>query len=107
MNKEIAMALVRFIVPLIASVATIFGWTLDWELVLNILLSALSVIAFAWTWWKNNNVTESAQEAQAILDALKDGTLEDIVVNKLADGDVLIDLNLTEKVKAAKHSKDE
>lgn len=70
-NSQSAVAFARLIVTLAVSVGATFGWTLDAELWLNIILSTVAVILFAWSWWKNNNVTEAAQEAQQVLDEIK------------------------------------
>ena len=71
-NAETWSAFARLIVTLIVSVATVFGWSLDANLILNILLSAGAVILIIrMLWWKNNNVTEAAQEAQKLLDEIK------------------------------------
>ena len=72
-NSQTAVAFARLIVTLVVGVAATFGWTLDAELWINIVLSILSVALFIWTWWKNNNITAAAQEAQKVLDELKTG----------------------------------
>ena len=71
-NAETWSAFARLAVTLIVSVATVFGWTLDANLILNILLSAGAICLMVRAlWWKNNNVTEAAQEAQLLLDEIK------------------------------------
>lgn len=71
-NSQTAIAFARLLVVLIVSVAAAFGWALDADLAFNIVASALGVIGMMWgLWWKNNNVTEPAQEAQLLLDELK------------------------------------
>lgn len=70
-NKETGVAIARLIVTIAVAIATTFGWSLDGDLLLNILLSAIALALFAWTWWKNNNVTAAAQQAQGVLDAIK------------------------------------
>lgn len=71
-NAETATAFARLVVVLAVSVAAAFGWALDADLAFNIVASALGVIGMMWgLWWKNNNVTEPAQEAQLLLDELK------------------------------------
>lgn len=65
------MALIRLIVPLLASTATVFGLELDWNIVINILLIVFTVLTMGWMWWKNNNVTQAAQEAQLVLNDIK------------------------------------
>lgn len=70
-NSQTAVAFVRLLVSLAAGVASTFGWTLDADLWLNITLSFAAVVLFAYSWWKNNNITAAAQEAQEVLDELK------------------------------------
>lgn len=71
-NAETALAFARLISTLAVSVVAAFGWALDFNLVFNIVASALGVIGMtAGLWWKNNNVTEPAQEAQLLLDEIK------------------------------------
>ena len=39
----------------------------------------VAILASVWTWWKNNNVTSEAAEAQGMLEALKDPeTMEEL-----------------------------
>lgn len=70
-NSSTAKAFIRLLISLAAGIATTFGWTFDAELWLNILLSFIAVVLFVYSWWKNNNVTAAAQEAQNILDEIK------------------------------------
>lgn len=70
-NSESALALVRLVTPMIASVAAVFGWTLDAGILTNVLISVAAVVLFIWSWWKNNNITVAAQEAQVVLRELK------------------------------------
>lgn len=71
-NTETAVAFARLVVVLVVSVAAVFGWAVDADLAFNVVASAIGVIGMIWgLWWKNNNVTEPAQEAQALLDKLK------------------------------------
>lgn len=72
-NAQTALAIVRLFVPLVVAVAAVFGWTFDAELLLNIMLSAGALLAFIWSWWKNNNITDAAQEAQKLLNEIKAG----------------------------------
>lgn len=73
MNHERLMALVRLIVPLVVYLAALAGVAVDADLVYCVLLIACGITATVWAWWKNNNVTEAAQEAQKYLDAIKAG----------------------------------
>ena len=76
-NAETVKAVFRLLVPLAVSVLSTFGWDLDWDLWLNICISFIAVCLFLWTWWKNNNITEAAQEAQLLLNEIKQTEKED------------------------------
>lgn len=71
LNSETALALIRLIVPAIASAAAMFGWSLDADLATNIAITLLALATLVWTWWKNNAITEAAQEAQRLFDEIK------------------------------------
>ena len=71
LNSQTIIAFARLAVTLILSVAAVFGWALDWSLTYNVIVSALGLAMLFWAWWKNNNVTEAAQEAQLLLDEIK------------------------------------
>lgn len=71
LNKESLIALARLLVSVILAIGTVFGWSLDADLVFNIIVSVAAAASFVWTWWKNNNVTKAAQTAQEWLDELK------------------------------------
>lgn len=77
LNSQTIVAFARLAVTLILSVAAVFGWALNWELVYNVIVSALGLAMLVWAWWRNNNVTEAAQEAQLLLDEIKDQALAD------------------------------
>ncbi len=70
-NSQTAVAIGRLIVTILASIAATLGWSFDADLWLNVFLSILSVVLLAYSWWKNNNITLAAQEAQNVLSAIK------------------------------------
>lgn len=79
-NSQTATAFARLIVSMAAAVAATFGWTLDADFLLNITLSIIAIFLFVYScWWKNNNVTEAAQESQRVLDEIKAGSQVTIV----------------------------
>ena len=45
----------------------------------------VTLLGTGWTWWKNNNVTEAAAEAQGLLNALKDEDTMDELSNGKSD----------------------
>ena len=71
LNSETIIAFIRLCLGLVAGVAASFGWALEIDLWQNIIISVAAVLLFIWIWWRNNNVTEAAQEAQRVLDELK------------------------------------
>lgn len=72
-NEETLQAFIRLIATLVVSVGTAIGWAMDMDLVVGIIASAVSIfMAVRFLWWKNNNVTPEAQEAQVVLDELKE-----------------------------------
>lgn len=71
-NSQTAIAIVRLVVGLLAGVFAAMGWAFDADFWANIGLSAMAVVVAVYAlWWKNNNVTSAAQEAQAVLDEIK------------------------------------
>lgn len=71
LNKGSFIAIIRLIVTAIGMIATTFSWTIDTNLIFNILVSVAAGVLLIWTWWKNNNVTEAAQQAQEMLNEIK------------------------------------
>lgn len=71
-NKESLVAIARLLVTLILGAGTVFGWSLDGDLVFNIVMSVAAFGSFVYMWWKNNNITAAAQTAQVILGELKE-----------------------------------
>ena len=70
-NAERVKAVARLAVALVAAVAGGFGLTVDPDALSTIVLCAVATAAGVYGWWKNNNVTKAAQDAQAYLDAIK------------------------------------
>lgn len=71
MNMQAIAAIVRLVAPLLAGAATYVGITINAEEIYILLAGGITIAAFVWAWWKNNNVTKAAQEAQQMLDILK------------------------------------
>lgn len=68
---EKAKAIVTIIVTAVVNIANMCGWALDADTWITAALSVLSVVTIAYSWWKNNNLTDAAIEAQKVLDTLK------------------------------------
>lgn len=64
-------AIVTIVVVAAVNIANVFGYALDAEAWINVVLSILSAGGLFWTWWKNQNITPEAAQAQVLLDALK------------------------------------
>lgn len=71
-NKDRVVAIVRLVVMLAAAVAGGLGLTVDPDSIATIAACAVALVAGVWSWWKNNDVTKAAQEAQAYLDGIKE-----------------------------------
>ena len=69
-NQRI-VAIVRLLVMLASAVAGGFGLALDPDSLGTIAACAVALVAGVYGWWKNNNLTKAAQDAQAYLDAIK------------------------------------
>lgn len=76
-NSQSAIAFVRLLAPLVSFCATALGITFDADVFANALLGVITIILFIWSWWKNNNVTYASQEAQKVLNEIKDIQVED------------------------------
>lgn len=85
LNKETAFAVAKLIAPLVCSLAATFGWSLDANLVFNIVISIFAVVLFVYAWWANNNVTEAAQLSQQVLEGLKDEDVAEKDITKLVE----------------------
>lgn len=70
-NKERVIAIVRLAVMLAANVSAGFGLAVDADSLATIVACGVALVAGAWSWWKNNNITEGAQLAQDYLDGIK------------------------------------
>lgn len=70
-NFERAKAIATIIIVAVVNVANVLGYALDAEVWLNAALSILSAASIIYAWWKNQNVTPEAAQAQVLLDILK------------------------------------
>lgn len=68
---EKARAIATLVIVCFVNVANVLGYAMDAEPWVNAVTSVLAVIAIAYSWWKNQNVTPEAAQAQVLLDALK------------------------------------
>lgn len=70
-TRERIVAIIRLVIMLVSAVAGGFGLTVDPDALGTIAACAVALVAGVYGWWKNNNLTEAAQDAQAYLDAVK------------------------------------
>lgn len=70
-NRERIVAIVRLLVMLASTVAGGFGLAVDPDALGTIAACAVALAAGVWCWYRNNNLTKAAQDAQAYLDAAK------------------------------------
>lgn len=71
MNQETVKAILTIIVTAAVNVANILGYALDADAVVNAVLTVFSFVCIVYSWWFNQNVTPEAQQAQLVLNKLK------------------------------------
>lgn len=71
MNQETLKAILTIIVTAAVNIANVLGYALDMDTVLNAVLSVFAFACIVWSWWFNQNVTHEAQQAQIVLNQLK------------------------------------
>ena len=68
---EKTKAIITIVITAVLNIANLYGFAVDAGAVVNAVLTVLSFICIAWSWWKNQNVTQEAQTAQIYLNKLK------------------------------------
>lgn len=71
-NGERIKAIITIIVTAAVNVCNVLGYAMDADTWVNAALSIASVITILYTWWKNQNITPEAAQAQMLLYALKE-----------------------------------
>ena len=69
--SERTKAIITIVITAVLNIANLYGFAVDAGAVVNAVLTVLSFICIAWSWWKNQNVTTQAQTSQIYLDKLK------------------------------------
>lgn len=77
-KKQTVMAFVRLACMLVTTGLAMFGITVDADALFTGAMLLLALAAYIWAWYKNNNVTTAATEAQKVLDELKNGVSVEI-----------------------------
>lgn len=72
-TRERIVAIVRLLVMLVSAVAGGFGLVIDSDSLATIVACGVALVAGVYSWYKNNNVTQAATEAQHYLDSIKGG----------------------------------
>lgn len=70
-KKQTIIAFVRLACMFVASAATMLGIAVDADALFIGATCVLSTATYIWAWWKNNNVTTAATEAQELLNMIK------------------------------------
>ena len=76
-TRERIVAIIRLLVMLASAVAGGFGLTVDPDALGTIAACAVALAAGVYGWWRNNNLTAAAQDAQRYLDEIKAPTSDD------------------------------
>ena len=72
-KKQTLMAFIRLACSLVATGLALYGVSVDADALFVLAMIVVALVAYIWSWWKNNNVTSAATEAQKVLDELKHG----------------------------------
>ena len=68
---ERVKAIATIVIVAVVNVLNVLGYATDADPLLNVVGSIASAITILYAWWKNQNWTAEATEAQALLNALK------------------------------------
>lgn len=72
-KKQTLMAFIRLACSLVATGLALYGVSVDADALFVLAMIVVALVAYIWSWWKNNNVSTAATEAQKVLDELKKG----------------------------------
>ena len=72
-KKQTLMAFIRLACSLIATGLALYGVSVDADALFVLAMIVVALVAYIWSWWKNNNVSTAATEAQKVLEELKHG----------------------------------
>lgn len=84
-KKQTVLAFVRLACTLATTGLAMYGITVDANAIFVGAMLVLALIAYVWSWWKNNNVSTAATEAQKVLDELKNGVGVEIIDDDFGD----------------------
>ena len=72
-KKQTLMAFIRLACSLVTTGLALYGVSVDADALFVLAMIVVALAAYIWSWWKNNNVSTAATEAQKVLDELKHG----------------------------------
>ena len=72
-KKQTLMAFIRLACSLVATGLALYGVSVDADALFVVAMIVFALVAYIWSWWKNNNVSTAATEAQKVLEELKHG----------------------------------
>ena len=72
-KKQTLMAFIRLACSLITTGLALYGVSVDADALFVLAMIVVALAAYIWSWWKNNNVSTAATEAQKVLEELKHG----------------------------------
>lgn len=72
-KKQTLMAFIRLACSLVTTGLALYGVSVDADALFVLAMIVVALVAYIWSWWKNNNVTTAATEAQKVLEELKQG----------------------------------
>ena len=72
-KKQTLMAFIRLACSLITTGLALYGVSVDADALFVLAMIVVALVAYIWSWWKNNNVSAAATEAQKVLEELKHG----------------------------------
>ena len=72
-KKQTLMAFIRLACSLVATGLALYGVSVDADALFVLAMIVVALVAYIWSWWKNNNVSTAATEAQKVLEELKHG----------------------------------
>ena len=72
-KKQTLMAFIRLACSLVTTGLALYGVSVDADALFVLAMIVVALVAYIWSWWKNNNVSTAATEAQKVLDELKKG----------------------------------
>lgn len=72
-KKQTLMAFIRLACSLITTGLALYGVSVNADALFVLAMIVVALVAYIWSWWKNNNVSAAATEAQKVLEELKHG----------------------------------